>query len=146
MGEIVLLSSTKARALSKNSAAKTRPFMSLLSSLGSARAKLQRAAASRAAERAEVAEDAEPYFAEARGQRTRRLFPYSSTSAISAPLRPGAALDIMSANERASTARFFDKARTFVLDTRKFSPIIYIWYEGGWLSPPVVTAKRTVGG
>ena len=55
-------------------------------------------------------------------------------------------LDIASANERASTARFFDNLRAFVLDTRKISPIIYIWYEGGWLSPPVVTAKRTVGG
>jgi hypothetical protein len=33
-----------------------------------------------------------------------------------------------------------------VLDTKKISPIIYIWYEGGWLSPPVVTAERLVGG
>jgi hypothetical protein len=22
-------------------------------------------------------------------------------------------------------------------------PVIYIWYEGGWLSPPVVTAMRS---
>jgi hypothetical protein len=29
-----------------------------------------------------------------------------------------------------------------VLDTIEISPIIYIWYEGGWLSPPVVTAER----
>ena len=29
-----------------------------------------------------------------------------------------------------------------MLDIAKFSPIIYIWYEGGWLSPPVVTAER----
>ena len=28
-----------------------------------------------------------------------------------------------------------------MLDIKKISPIIYIWYEGGWLSPPVVTAK-----
>jgi len=27
-----------------------------------------------------------------------------------------------------------------MLDIEKISPIIYIWYEGGWLSPPVVTA------
>ena len=29
-----------------------------------------------------------------------------------------------------------------MLDIKKISPIIYIWYEGGWLSPPVVTATR----
>ena len=40
----------------------------------------------------------------------------------------------------------FDKQIDFVLDSEKISPIIYIWYEGGWLSPPVVTAKRFVGG
>jgi hypothetical protein len=40
----------------------------------------------------------------------------------------------------------FDKPIDFVLDSEKISPIIYIWYEGGWLSPPVVTAKRSVGG
>jgi hypothetical protein len=40
----------------------------------------------------------------------------------------------------------FDKRRDFVLDSKKISPIIYIWYEGGWLSPPVVTAKWFVGG
>jgi hypothetical protein len=40
----------------------------------------------------------------------------------------------------------FDKQIDFVLDSEEISPIIYIWYEGGWLSPPVVTAKRTVGG
>jgi len=40
----------------------------------------------------------------------------------------------------------FDKPLDFVLDSKEISPIIYIWYEGGWLSPPVVTAKRTVGG
>jgi len=28
-----------------------------------------------------------------------------------------------------------------VLDIAKISPIIYIWYEGGWLSPPVVTGR-----
>ena len=49
-------------------------------------------------------------------------------------------------NGRVIAARFFDIARAFVLDTIEISPIIYIWYEGGWLSPPVVTAKRTVGG
>jgi hypothetical protein len=38
---------------------------------------------------------------------------------------------------------FFDKKCDFVLDTLEISPIIYIWYEGGWLSPPVVTAKRS---
>ena len=36
----------------------------------------------------------------------------------------------------------FDKALDFVLDTARISPVIYIWYEGGWLSPPIVTAKR----
>jgi len=45
-----------------------------------------------------------------------------------------------------SASRSFDKYRDFVLDSRKFSPIIYIWYEGGWLSPPVVTAEWFVGG
>ena len=40
----------------------------------------------------------------------------------------------------------FDKALDFVLDTTRISPVIYIWYEGGWLSPPVVTTKRFVGG
>ena len=44
------------------------------------------------------------------------------------------------------TPRSFDKFSDFVLDSRKISPIIYIWYEGGWLSPPVVTAKWFVGG
>jgi hypothetical protein len=43
-------------------------------------------------------------------------------------------------------AAIFDKQIDFVLDTEKISPIIYIWYEGGWLSPPVVTTKRFVGG
>ena len=43
-------------------------------------------------------------------------------------------------------AAIFDKQIDFVLDTEEISPIIYIWYEGGWLSPPVVTAKRFVGG
>jgi len=38
-------------------------------------------------------------------------------------------------------SRSFDKNSDFVLDTIEISPIIYIWYEGGWLSPPVVTAK-----
>jgi hypothetical protein len=33
-----------------------------------------------------------------------------------------------------------------MLDIEKISPIIYIWYEGGWLSPPVVTVVNTVGG
>lgn len=41
---------------------------------------------------------------------------------------------------------FFDKKRAFVLDIGKISPIIYIWYEGGWLSPPVVTTVNVVGG
>jgi hypothetical protein len=49
------------------------------------------------------------------------------------------------ARARRSSA-FFDKKRAFVLDIEKFSPIIYIWYEGGWLSPPVVTARKAVGG
>jgi len=43
-------------------------------------------------------------------------------------------------------AAIFDKPIDFVLDSEKISPIIYIWYEGGWLSPPVVTTKRFVGG
>jgi hypothetical protein len=42
--------------------------------------------------------------------------------------------------------RVFDTNRAFMLDITKISPIIYIWYEGGWLSPPVVTAVRSVGG
>jgi len=43
-------------------------------------------------------------------------------------------------------AAIFDKPIDFVLDTEEISPIIYIWYEGGWLSPPVVTVEKTVGG
>ena len=43
-------------------------------------------------------------------------------------------------------ASIFDKPNDFMLDTEEISPIIYIWYEGGWLSPPVVTTKRFVGG
>jgi hypothetical protein len=38
-----------------------------------------------------------------------------------------------------SHVRFFDKEEQFVLDSAIFSSIIYIWYEGGALSPPVVT-------
>jgi hypothetical protein len=38
-------------------------------------------------------------------------------------------------------SRSFDNDSDFVLDTIEISPIIYIWYEGGWLSPPVVTAE-----
>jgi hypothetical protein len=30
-----------------------------------------------------------------------------------------------------------------VLDSDLTRPVIYIWYEGGWLSPPVVTAERS---
>ena len=30
-----------------------------------------------------------------------------------------------------------------MLDTMRISPVIYIWYEGGWLSPPIVTAERS---
>jgi len=37
--------------------------------------------------------------------------------------------------------RVFDKAAQFVLDTLLFSPVIYISYEGGLLSPPVVTIR-----
>ena len=29
-----------------------------------------------------------------------------------------------------------------MLDRARISPVIYIWYEGGWLSPPIVTAER----
>jgi len=47
---------------------------------------------------------------------------------------------------RVGARGFFDNPRAFMLDRKKISPIIYIWYEGGWLSPPVVTAKRLVGG
>jgi len=42
--------------------------------------------------------------------------------------------------------RSFDKTGDFVLDTVEISPVIYIWYEGGWLSPPVVTARWSVRG
>jgi hypothetical protein len=55
-------------------------------------------------------------------------------------------LDRVGDVRRGSDARFFDNKRAFMLDSKKISPIIYIWYEGGWLSPPVVTAKRFVGG
>jgi hypothetical protein len=30
-----------------------------------------------------------------------------------------------------------------VLDSTNLAPVIYIWYEGGWLSPPIVTAMRS---
>jgi hypothetical protein len=40
--------------------------------------------------------------------------------------------------------RVFDKLRQFVLDTPFFSPVIYISYAGGSLSPPVVTIRETV--
>jgi hypothetical protein len=58
-------------------------------------------------------------------------------------------LDFVGAIERVvghRDDRSFDKPSDFVLDTKKISPIIYIWYEGGWLSPPVVTAAWSVGG
>ena len=51
-----------------------------------------------------------------------------------------------SARTSAREGGFFDKQRAFVLDIRKISPIIYIWYEGGWLSPPVVTTRVGVRG
>src|SRR5262245_19548713 len=54
------------------------------------------------------------------------------------------ALDFLSTIEsarRIAAPLSFDKNSDFVLDSRKISPIIYIWYEGGWLSPPVVTAE-----
>jgi len=55
-------------------------------------------------------------------------------------------LDRWRAVGRGSDARFFDNKRAFVLDIKNFSLIIYIWYEGGWLSPPVVTVTSAVGG
>jgi hypothetical protein len=55
-------------------------------------------------------------------------------------------LDSASAIGRGVDAHFFDNKRVFMLDIEKISPIIYIWYEGGWLSPPVVTVKLAVGG
>jgi hypothetical protein len=39
-------------------------------------------------------------------------------------------LDSAGANRRGVHGAFFDKERAFVLDIEKFSPIIYIWYEG----------------
>jgi len=45
---------------------------------------------------------------------------------------------------RGDRAAIFDKTRRFVLDISRISPIIYIWYEGGRLSPPVVTIKLVV--
>jgi len=52
----------------------------------------------------------------------------------------------MNVSSGIAATRSFDKRRDFVLDSKNISPIIYIWYEGGWLSPPVVTAKWFVGG
>jgi len=72
---------------------------------------------------------------------------FASGVCSSRVLRPR--LDIVGAILVASgmtTSRSFDKYSDFVLDSRKISPIIYIWYEGGWLSPPVVTAEWSVGG
>jgi hypothetical protein len=44
------------------------------------------------------------------------------------------------------TQALFDNLLAFVLDIIEISPIIYIWYEGGWLSPPVVTTQAGVRG
>jgi hypothetical protein len=55
-------------------------------------------------------------------------------------------LDSRCSNVGAWGQSFFDNEHAFVLDIKKISPIIYIWYEGGWLSPPVVTAAWPVGG
>jgi hypothetical protein len=41
-----------------------------------------------------------------------------------------------------SAASGFDNQRRFVLDIAFFSSIIYIWYEGRRLKPPVVTQPR----
>ena len=30
-----------------------------------------------------------------------------------------------------------------MLDRARISLVIYIWYEGGWFSPPIVTAERS---
>jgi hypothetical protein len=57
-----------------------------------------------------------------------------------------AKLDIDSVVGRGVKAALFDTSLAFMLDITEISPIIYIWYEGGWLSPPVVTAVRSVGG
>ena len=61
-------------------------------------------------------------------------------------VRARVALDIEGVLGVALGSDFFDKARAFVLDIIKISPIIYIWYEGGWLSPPVVTTRVGVRG
>ena len=55
-------------------------------------------------------------------------------------------LDIGGAVGVARRSHFFDNHDAFVLDIIKISPIIYIWYEGGWLSPPVVTTRVGVRG
>ena len=41
--------------------------------------------------------------------------------------------------------KFFDFSRTFVLDTEKFRFIIYIWYEGGVLTPFLVPRGDSAG-
>jgi hypothetical protein len=60
--------------------------------------------------------------------------------------RVGVRLDIGGAVGVARRSHFFDNHDAFVLDIIKISPIIYIWYEGGWLSPPVVTTRAGVRG
>ena len=55
-------------------------------------------------------------------------------------------MGVMNVTSGIATSRSFDKDSDFVLDSNKISPIIYIWYEGGWLSPPVVTAEWSVRG
>ena len=68
-----------------------------------------------------------------------RSFDPTFLSGRVALMRVSVRLDKTSTVRRADRNEFFDNARAFVLDIRRISPIIYIWYEGGWLSPPVVT-------
>jgi hypothetical protein len=49
-----------------------------------------------------------------------------------------------SRRSREEPASFFDKEAEFVLDTTKFSSIIYILYEGAGLSLPMVTSLGLV--
>jgi DNA-binding SARP family transcriptional activator len=57
------------------------------------------------------------------------------------PARVRARLDKRPRKMIAGGADFFDNVAHFMLDTRFFSSIIYILYEGGSLRPPVVTTQ-----
>ena len=69
------------------------------------------------------------------GQRDRAAAAYRAAIALAPSDDPLRVRD--RARSRLMTENF-DNSRTFVLDILTFSTIIYIWYEGGSLRPPLV--------